>query len=143
MSDVGFIQYPGSISIPTRLLLAKTQYYPALVAMTKAANDAGLHHDDCFKMTQQVLDQIADTEPESIDRFDDYDGLGDSDTWPLVQWLARNHQVANIWREEQGDWGNTRLLDQLASDVQELGYRIVAQAVMDNWPVVDEEGNVK
>lgn len=144
MSDVGFTTTTTNDATDERaIVLTHSQYYPTILATTRAASHAGIHHDDCFRMTRQVLDQIADTEPESIDRFDDFEGLGDSDTWPLVQWLARNYQTANLYRQMIGSWGAGEYLDDIARAAQAVGYQIVAGAIMNNWPVVDEEGNVK
>lgn len=101
-----------------------------LRAMVFAVND-DLYWDDAYEMTQDALQQIADTDPDEISETD-RDGLIEIYTAPLMQWLARNWTLADAMKDEYGTWPDT--LHDIATMTQDYAYGLVLGAIERNWP---------
>lgn len=105
----------------------------ALRDMVFAADSCGMSMDTAYQFVWEVLQQIADTEPDDLSETE----LPESDvyTYSLWQWIAENPGYLDAVREEYGSWdGIADTADYLAMAAQQIAYREVLDAIIEHWP---------
>jgi hypothetical protein len=111
--------------------------HETLLAMTFSASQAGISDDYAYSMVRDVLQLIADTEPDDLSDTDVSD-LVDVYNADLMRFIASgtNWSFADDVKEEGYDPSDFMAW---VGAAQDIAYRAALDAVISNWPEADDD----